>query len=697
MVGNFHSVQKETFSSLINLEELNIIQTNITHIPSGLLAHNGKLKAVRFNQNFIGSVPFDAFGETNSVSLFHFNYNQVQVIFKCKGYIMLPEIAEDFTSLKELSLRGLQINESTCPLFSSKFFEPLSDSLVILDLGESNLFRMNRTDDALKSLENLETLFLRTLPPFWYCPGKVHELLECLPSTIQSLDLMRWENVGSFNNSCIYNSTVLSALTELNLTSLSFRYSDFAFGSALGSSALPFLSSLTRLDLGYCRLLSVSGESLSRLTNLEVLDLDGNPLGYRVYSYDPQNSLSKHLAITTLSLQRIMLWSGDDKFNLIPLTQFFGNVKTLDLTENYLRDMPTFTCVNNDGEPEQCIVQGPEGEKIQIPTSLVTELIMDKNELTHFSKSYPNDDICVRFPALKFLSLAHNRLESIEGLCPQLVKLDLGFNNLPGDDNTTLDIIRNQSSLEILDLSRNDLQKLETTLLQDMVNLTIFKAADNQIPELPDDFFCNNLKLKEIDLSSNLIAAVSTAIFSHLSELEELSLERNHISTFSPEFILYIDETPSIDTIDLCTNPIDCSCNNDYFQKWLYTTGKVQDIKKLTCSSPESLAGTAVYKYDDDYFDCVVKVPLYITMSAVAGFMLTILLALPCYKYRWYILHAKVVYRAIKESLKNIRFEHKCEFDAYISYNCEDGDDSSWVETRLIPAIQRNTNNIVSS
>jgi hypothetical protein len=41
------------------------------------------------------------------------------------------------------------------------------------------------------------------------------------------------------------------------------------------------------------------------------------------------------------------------------------------------------------------------------------------------------------------------------------------------------------------------------------------------------------------------------------------------------------------------------------------------------------------------------------------------------------------------ESLKSVKQEYVCEYDAYVSYNGEDEMDSEWVVNQLIPAVER--------
>ena len=62
-----------------------------------------------------------------------------------------------------------------------------------------------------------------------------------------------------------------------------------------------------------------------------------------------------------------------------------------------------------------------------------------------------------------------------------------------------------------------------------------------------------------------------------------------------------------------------------------------------------------------DTLYCDHRENLIVAFSILGGFILASLIALPCYKYRWYLVHARVVWIAIRNQANRVKFEHKCD------------------------------------
>ena len=81
----------------------------------------------------------------------------------------------------------------------------------------------------------------------------------------------------------------------------------------------------------------------------------------------------------------------------------------------------------------------------------------------------------------------------------------------------------------------------------------------------------------------------------------------------------------------------------------------------------------------------------------VAGITIALIFALPCYKYRWYVTRPRVVARAVAEKLSEVKFDQKCQYDAFISYDASSDQDTLWVKDKLIPAIEKNVQESLQS
>ena len=54
------------------------------------------------------------------------------------------------------------------------------------------------------------------------------------------------------------------------------------------------------------------------------------------------------------------------------------------------------------------------------------------------------------------------------------------------------------------------------------------------------------------------------------------------------------------------------------------------------------------------------------------------------YRNRWYVSHIRVVVRAMVASAKQIKMGQECKYDAFISYNPRNDQDSLWIIEYLI-------------
>ncbi|KAF6022126.1 hypothetical protein EB796_019568 [Bugula neritina] len=113
--------------------------------------------------------------------------------------------------------------------------------------------------------------------------------------------------------------------------------------------------------------------------------------------------------------------------------------------------------------------------------------------------------------------------------------------------------------------------------------------------------------------------------------------------------------------------------------------------KDVTCSPPEANNRSLTVKvidYTPDKFFCFIKVPLIYSGIVVAGILVSLMISLPCYKYRWYISHCRVVVSAVIDEMREVKFEEHCVYDALVSYNTQSEEDTRWVVENLVPGIE---------
>jgi len=73
---------------------------------------------------------------------------------------------------------------------------------------------------------------------------------------------------------------------------------------------------------------------------------------------------------------------------------------------------------------------------------------------------------------------------------------------------------------------------------------------------------------------------------------------------------------------------------------------------QITCTPPQASNTNITIKVIDhtpDQFHCFIKTPLVIIGAVLTGIGVSLIIALPCYKYRWYISHCSLILKAMKK------------------------------------------------
>uniref|UniRef100_A0A1I7W7L8 LRRCT domain-containing protein n=1 Tax=Heterorhabditis bacteriophora TaxID=37862 RepID=A0A1I7W7L8_HETBA len=180
-------------------------------------------------------------------------------------------------------------------------------------------------------------------------------------------------------------------------------------------------------------------------------------------------------------------------------------------------------------------------------------------------------------PAVRQLSLAHNRISSIdasallkssllqqldlddnllqkiEGLPETLIHVNLAYNHLtmvPKDITSlprtvSLNLSHNgiqeisspisSTDLESLDLSFNKVEVFPTRFIPNALgNIVHLNLEDNRIADLKPFELANYTKLKSLNLASNSLRVLRDDVFAQLHELSSLDLRNNSLDTLEP-------------------------------------------------------------------------------------------------------------------------------------------------------------------
>eukprot|EP00049_Salpingoeca_infusionum_P016446 m.336376 g.336376 ORF g.336376 m.336376 type:complete len:1333 (-) comp16078_c2_seq18:4005-8003(-) len=94
-------------------------------------------------------------------------------------------------------------------------------------------------------------------------------------------------------------------------------------------------------------------------------------------------------------------------------------------------------------------------------------------------------------------------------------------------------LLANNTKLEYLDLSDNNLEKVEPGLLDSARNLTVVSFKDNWLGEIPPAFFAHQTLLETLDLSENEIRELEVELVTSCLNLQVLDVSDNFLSTLN--------------------------------------------------------------------------------------------------------------------------------------------------------------------
>lgn len=159
------------------------------------------------------------------------------------------------------------------------------------------------------------------------------------------------------------------------------------------------------------------------------------------------------------------------------------------------------------------------------PCCHLTELDLGDNEISQLSPI-----IFRTFTQLKMLQLQINKLTQITNTFQMLSTLefiDLSINNIAKLDCNDF---ANLTQLKVLYLYGNKISQISSCHFQDLKSLEVLKLGTNDLLRIGDAFRNGPHFLKELQLSFNKLSVIETDAFRNLSHLNSLELHDNQIS-----------------------------------------------------------------------------------------------------------------------------------------------------------------------
>ncbi|KAL3848383.1 hypothetical protein ACJMK2_019243 [Sinanodonta woodiana] len=499
-----------------------------------------------------------------------------------------------------------------------------------------------------------------------------------------------------------------SNITNLKLSTLQFLTCEIQ--NITSDAFYNFKSTLTDINLTGNR--AINKEQLSSslrtlgIQHLYLNDIDMRDDGYLKFFQGMEKSPLKLIQLRNNSFRNISdtalqhlrrLMHLDLSNNRIIFLELSGlaSLISLTLSSNTLYEVPRF-CVNGTSKFPR-----------------IRDLNLNKNKIKDLCKKSLS---CLT--SLKWLRLKENRIVLLnDNIFSQLVKLkamylnslklttisSFAFNNsnlislylshceikFINDNFDYHNLFRWCPNLESLQLDSNNMHKMNATSLMSMLSplskLKYLNLENTKFKNFPAEFFKPLVSLRQLVLGLNFISEWPPSLFTNVTQLRTLILANNKINVIK-EGHLPSSFIQNLSTLDLSSNPFDCSCENLWFRKWIdnILRQKPNILSNYPgyylCATPSLMKETFLKSYNPTDEDCRpwghVLTNIIITSSAV---VLVFAIVTAVYIQRWnirYILHIISMLRKKYTILTDTDFQ----YDLYVAYSDKD---ASWVRNEL--------------
>ena len=356
-----------------------------------------------------------------------------------------------------------------------------------------------------------------------------------------------FEGLRNLNYLDLSDNKILSlpsvALSRLpTLRSLQINYNRIG---VLSLDILKAVKGLEQLSLNYNIIREIPAGTFKDLKNLQILSLYGNQIAE--INEDTFMGIDETIEMLDLGLNIIS--------DIKPIS--YPNLRNLNLEKNMIRNV---TGVLNSVKNLQLLNLG-ENKIEEIGRETFKGMInlvvinLNKNKIRYlepgvFENQYMVtvnlsgnmlEEIQTRsFSSLLDLhevDLSNNRITRIKNGAfdniPNLRKLHLQRNQLSTYKGDIYTRMSNNTELEYLDLSNNDINYLYPESFSFHPNLRWVNFASNRLPFFPTQFIKDLVLLEYLNLEGNQISALEDNYFANMPRLRSLKLAKNEITTIS--------------------------------------------------------------------------------------------------------------------------------------------------------------------
>ena len=560
-LNRIHTIDQLAFEGLDSLTHLSLSRNNITRIPPRAFAKLSNLQQLYLSSNNISRVPTRAFMQLTKLE---------NLILSNSHIHSVESFAFDgLQNLLELDLGGNKIQ-----ILVSKSF--------------ANIQMLNRVYLGLNKIEKVAAdAFIGT--------ERISEiyLFNNLLSEVPSIGPQHRLNTLYLSHNQIVNAAFPTSYRHCdgNL-SIDLSYNKIEILDEITFSSLAG-TTIVDMQLYKNNITVVGPGTFDPPASMEMLYIGKNPLGSEALKnivvgcnrnnitlgFWTDSELVNYLsAIMKLGIQLGMC----TRFSSGHVFEEFYNLTIIKLTTN---DLIEFSSLDFPEKKKNVLAMDLAGMDISsfpkyLPTSLES-LDLRRNKISNLYRNEMND-----LGRLKVLLLAENDIDYISsdafnGL-GNLRVLDLANNKIAGlyyyifeplDNLTHLHLEHNLisgllhrshqlASLRVLDLSDNNIETVDAPLSESFPSLHTLNLKGNNLgttvfqSDIVDQLFSGLRELEEINIARNEILDLPDLMFRDQVLLKKLDISRNKISSLGPNVFRF---TSNIEKIDISSNSFSCT------------------------------------------------------------------------------------------------------------------------------------------
>ncbi|CAB3223097.1 unnamed protein product [Arctia plantaginis] len=588
-------IEKQAFTDLYQAV-VNISHNALTTIEAEAFQNCNNMTLLDFSHNNLSQIPRKAFDENSYAYHLQMSYNNFQ----------------NFSQIPILNMAGIQILNASHNLIESipkqafpKLYELNTVDLSYNNISEifngvfQNLFSLRFVNLSHNSLEQIRPSTFGTVPTILELDLSHNKLRDISRGSLAKLASCRSIDVSHNQLEKLFQIPI--SLGEINLADNKL--------TEIKANTWPSMNALLRINMSSNMLTdTLHSASFSSLLTLQSLDLSYN--GLTRPPWEALNSLS--------SLQYLYLQNN----NLTSLSKSaFGNLPTtfmIDLSYNQI----TTVAQRSFNGLQQLLDLSLRGNGLEsIPNEAFKGLVaLRKLDLSHnFLEKIDNKtngllDDCL---SLEMVNLSHNKFGFLtKKMFPsnpwipyRLQEIDLSYNDIPV---VTYDLTVGAKKVKKLNLSGNIINEVRNNVLGNLTSLEILDLSNNNLKDLvsrtSEIKFALPENITELYLQNNSLLSLPTPHLVNASQLKLLDLRNNQLVSFEPEIVKKVEKDGLVVYFE--GNNLKCDCFIRPLKHYLnHITPSLlkidQKYQNLTCAEPATLENKNLLTVDEERLLCI--------------------------------------------------------------------------------------------